>query len=68
MKRREKVINKNCARFGLDHTSLKKAKLESVQWEGPDTGPYLPLPREPFKHDTVNMAPGAIEGAGGVFS
>ena len=28
----------------------------------------LPVPREPFKRDTVNLAPGAIERAGGVFS
>ena len=28
----------------------------------------LPELREPFKRDTVDLAPGATEGAGGVFS
>ena len=28
----------------------------------------LPRPQEPFKQDTVDLAPGAIEGAGDVFS
>ena len=28
----------------------------------------LPGRREPFKRDTVDLAPGAIEGAGGVIS
>ena len=32
-----------------DPTSLKKAKLESAHWEGPDTWSTLPGPRVPFK-------------------
>ena len=40
-------------------TSFKKDKLESATREGP---------REPFKRNTVDLAPVAIEGAGGVFS
>ena len=31
-------------------------------------GNCLPGPREPFKRGAVDLAPGAIEGAGGVFS
>ena len=30
-------------------------------------GNCLPGPRDPFKQDTVDIAPGAIEGAGGDF-
>ena len=51
-----------------DPTSLIKAKLESAHQEEPEIGPTVPGLREPFKQYTVDLAPGAIEGAGGVFS
>ena len=51
-----------------DPTSLKKAKLESAKWAGADIGPTSARCQVPFNRDTVDLAPGATEGAGGVLS
>ena len=44
-----------------DPASLKKVKLESAHQEGPDVGPSVCQSRG-TKLDTVDLAPGAIEG------